>query len=59
MRTNILSDIDEPTDEELDALMVAVSLEAKRSYLITKAELNDKIIAEIALAQARYKMKRK
>ena len=59
MRTNILSDIDEPTDNELTALMVAVSVEAKRKFSITKIQLNDKINAEIVLAQARHKIKQK
>lgn len=59
MRTNILSDIDEPTDNELTALMVAVSLEVKNSFSAIKEQLNDKISAEIAIAQAKYKIKQK
>ena len=59
MRTNILSDIDEPTDNELTALMVAVSLEVKSSFSAIKEQLNNKISAEIAIAIAKYKIKQK
>lgn len=59
MRTNILADFNEPTDNELVELMQEVAREVKISFVGIKQQQQDKINKEISLAAARYNAKQK
>ncbi len=58
MKTNILTNFDEPTDNELVELMQAVAKEVKKKFETIKTQLSDKITADIALTQAKHTPKR-
>lgn len=56
-RKYILMSDEEPTDEELAALMREVAIEAREKALVSKKQLRERIAQEIKEAQARYEAK--
>ena len=55
MKVSVLTNFEEPSDNELIGLMKEVSEEAKSKFAINRKQLNEKIAAEILVAQAKYK----
>lgn len=55
MKVSVLTNFEEPSDNELIGLMKEVSEEAKDKFAIIRKQLNEKIAAEILLAHAKYK----
>jgi hypothetical protein len=50
----LLSNLDEPSDEQLSELMQEVAQEAKRKALIADQQLRETIAREILKAQSRF-----
>ena len=57
MRKDILTNLDEPTDNELSELMLEVVNEAKQKALIAKKKLTETITKEIKIAKEKFKAK--
>jgi hypothetical protein len=59
MKQNVLTNLDEPTDIELVALMDEVLTEAKQKFATVNIQLQNKVKEEIEIAQAKYNVKKK